>query len=129
VKTHEKKKKRQQDVLAKNLISISELMKYIKNAQRIDTNIRNRVVQDIKGILWTEKNKSRNKRIKIMSNEEWEKLTSILPDEMKKRAEIETDMAFQRYKERRRGNALILLFDGIVILIIAIVLVLFNFCQ
>ena len=37
--------------MAKNLISISELMKYIKNAQRIDTIIRNRVVQDIKGIL------------------------------------------------------------------------------
>jgi hypothetical protein len=101
VKTHEKKKKRQQDVLAKNLISISELMKYIKNAQRIDTNIRNRVVQDIKGILWTKKNKSRNKKIKIMSNEEWEKLISILPDEMKKRAEIETEMAFQRYKNER----------------------------
>lgn len=61
-----------------------------------------------------------------MSEEEWEKLTSILPDEMKKKAEIETDMAFQRYKERRRDNALILLFDGIVILIIAIALILFN---
>ncbi len=45
------------------------------------------------------------------------------------RTYIKTDMAFQRYKERRRDNALILLFDGIVILIIAIVLVLFNFCQ
>ncbi len=64
-----------------------------------------------------------------MTEEEWEKLTSILPDEMKKQAEIETDMAFQRYKESRRDNALILLFDGIVILIIAIVLVLFNFRQ
>lgn len=61
-----------------------------------------------------------------MSEEEWEKLTSILPDEMKKQAEIETDMAFQRYKERRRDNALILLFDGIAVLIIAVALILFN---
>ena len=59
-----------------------------------------------------------------MSEEEWEKLLSILPDEMKKRAEIETDMAFQRYKERRRDNAHILLFDGIAVLIISIVLIL-----
>lgn len=58
-----------------------------------------------------------------MSDEEWEKLTSILPDEMKKRAEIETDMAFQRYKERRRDNARILLFDGIAVLIVAAILI------
>lgn len=58
-----------------------------------------------------------------MNDEEWEKLTSILPDEMKKRAEIETDMAFQRYKERRRDNARILLFDGIAVLIVAAILI------
>lgn len=58
-----------------------------------------------------------------MSDEEWEKLLSILPDEMKKRAEIETDMAFQRYKERRRDNARILLFDGIAVLIVAAILI------
>lgn len=58
-----------------------------------------------------------------MSEEEWEKLTSILPDEMKKRAEIETEMAFQRYKERRRDNARILLFDGIAVLIVAAILI------
>lgn len=59
-----------------------------------------------------------------MSEEEWEKLTSILPDEMKERAEIETEMAFQRYKERRRDNGRILLFDNIAVLIISIVLIL-----
>ena len=58
-----------------------------------------------------------------MNEEEWEKLTSILPDEMKKQAEIETDMAFQRYKERRRDNARILLFDGIAVLIVAAILI------
>lgn len=58
-----------------------------------------------------------------MSDEEWEKLTSILPDEMKKKVEIETDMAFQRYKERRRDNARILLFDGIAVLIVAAILI------
>lgn len=58
-----------------------------------------------------------------MSEEEWEKLLSILPDEMKERAEIETDMAFQRYKERRRDNARILLFDGIAVLIVAAILI------
>ena len=76
-----------------------------------------------------QKNIKRDKntnKVTTMSEEEWEKLTSILPDEMKKKAEIETDMAFQRYKERRRDNALILLFDGIAVLIIAIVLILFN---
>jgi hypothetical protein len=58
-----------------------------------------------------------------MSDEEWEKLTSILPDEMKKKVEIETDMAFQRYKERRRDNARILLFDGIAVLFVAAILI------
>jgi len=58
-----------------------------------------------------------------MTDEELEKLTSILPDEMKKRAEIETDMAFRRYKERRRDNARILLFDGIAVLIVAAILI------
>lgn len=58
-----------------------------------------------------------------MNDEEWEKLTSILPDEMKKQAEIETNMAFQRYKERRRDNARILLFDGIAVLIVAAILI------
>lgn len=74
-----------------------------------------------------QKNNNRNRKtnkITTMSDEEWEKLISILPDEMKKRAEIETDMAFQRYKERRRDNARILLFDGIAVLIISIVLIL-----
>lgn len=41
--------------MAKNLISISELMKYIKNARQISTIVRNRVVQDIKGILMSKK--------------------------------------------------------------------------
>lgn len=58
-----------------------------------------------------------------MSDEEWEKLTGILPDEMKKQAEIETEMAFQRYKERRRDNARILLFDGIAVLIVVAILI------
>lgn len=58
-----------------------------------------------------------------MNEEEWEKLTSILPDEMKKKVGIETDMAFQRYKERRRDNARILLFEGMAVLIVAAILI------